>query len=326
MCQFLVPTRSFGVGRKLRLATLSVMFGLLIEPGVALASVGLCPLADRTDGPPVLGFGPDDLNCSVISPAIAESAPGSVVQAVMNRTTFGAAQRWIYLPAADLLAANLNVTSYFAWVVDSPDVTSPDGRVYNRRLTHLDVGGAAFTMEYTQHAGQPTAAAIHFLQIYSEQLDGGPVSYHVDNADNADSPFYDQVAGAAVERHLNGTAWFMDTPYECENRVVCRNEGTEHHFAEYHFGVYVAVQTDTPDGADVNHQVTLYAGKQWGFKYSTVDFVDVAIPEPPGLWLLAGLLLALTRFGHQRRYALLPLRLRSAGPTASAAQAPVKMP
>jgi len=246
-------------------------------------AIGLCPRATAADSTPVLGFGPDDLNCSVLSPATVQSAP-FVVKAVMERTAFSEANQWNYVSGRNL-EANLTIDTYSAWVVDSPDVRGPSGNVYNRRLRHLDVGGAVFAMTYTPRENDPSADAIHFLQIYSQSRDGGPTTFHVDNNNDPNTPFYDQVPGAAVERDVNGTAWFMDTPFECENPVICTMEGIAGHYAKFQFGVYIAV--DDNDGINPVHNVTIYGGKQWGYKYSSIDTIEdvVTVTEPSTVWL-----------------------------------------
>lgn len=151
---------------------------------------------------------------------------------------------------------------YYAWVVNSPDVTAPDGSTLNVDRENLDVGGAVFAMTYTPKAGDPPAANIHFLQIYSESQDGGPLTYHVDNNGLANTPFYDQVPGTPVQRPANGTAWFEDEPFECENNVTCSLEGKEDHFAEFQFGVYLT--TDSFDALTNTHKVSVYAGESVG--------------------------------------------------------------
>lgn len=162
-------------------------------------------------------------------------------------------------------------------------------------------------MTYTPKAGDPPAANIHFLQIYSQSLDGGPVTYHVDNNGLANTPFYDQVPGTPVQRPRNGTAWFEDEPFECENNVTCSLEGKEDHFAEFQFGVYVTV--DNFDAVNNVHRVSVYAGKQWGYSYGTLD-----LPEPSGMFLTgAGLLavLARKRFNGSTKFCLFARRFQA---------------
>lgn len=240
----------------------------------------------------VSNFGPDDLNCSRISPALPGSAPFVGVSVVMAQTAFTPANHWTFVPGRSL-EGRLTVNEYFPWVVNSPTVTGPPPANAPYRLTppltDKDVGGAAFAMTYDPEPGDPPANAIHFLQVYSEQLDGGPTTYHLDNHGSADTPFYDRVPGATVERPGNGTAWFLDIPFECENHAVCANEGIEHHWGRFQFGVYLAV--DDFDG--LTHTVTVHGGKRWGYLYATTDCSPplascTITPEPPTALLLGG--------------------------------------
>jgi hypothetical protein len=236
----------------------------------------------------VCGDGPDDENCAFTNPNSAAPAPSGVVQNLMdNNTTFTQASGWHFTSGADL-TSSMAVDSYFAWVVNSPTVFSPMGASYDLKKRNLDVGGAIFAVTYTPPANPP-ALPIHFLQVYSESLDGGPVTYHVDNVGlggAADSPFYDQVPQASVEKQNDGSTWFLDMPFECENHAVCAQEGIEDHYAEFSFGLYLA--TDDNNGVGGVHNVKVLGGLQWGYSYGTLD-----TPEPSTACLMLAALLML---------------------------------
>jgi hypothetical protein len=274
-----------------RIGLLLFLLGACFFSLGAIAGPIVCGYADPVHAHPLP---PDDYNCAEIHPDPAGDAPAGVVGTIMDSfTQFTQAKGWHFPSGARDLSSDLKVNEYYAWVVNSPDIVSPSLNVINVGKKNLDVGGAVFSMTYTPKEGDPPANKVHFLQIYSQSLDGGPLTYHVDNIDMNDvespSPFYDQVPGTPVERTA-ATAWFADEPFECENNKVCTDEGKEHHFAEFQFGVYLAV--DDNDGISAVHNVTVYAGKEWGYSYGTLDAPEgpAAVLTGAGLigWLILG--------------------------------------
>jgi hypothetical protein len=250
-------------------------------PCLLLAGV-LCPFTAGAKLIPTTEtlFGQDDWNTSTLNPIPAGSAPCcSIVKKILNDAGFNPANGWIVKQATDssFLAADLTIDDYYAWAVNSPDVTGLGVQVYNVDKEDSDVGGAVFAMTYTPHGNDPVN--VHFLQVYSEKLNGGPTTYHVDNKDLAKTPFYDQVPGASTETKGN-KSWFSDEPFQCEDPVACL-EGPEDYYASFQFGVYIT----TDKVVNGVHIVTVYGGEQWGYKYSTSD---TPVPESSTA-LLSGL-------------------------------------
>jgi PEP-CTERM motif len=263
-------------------------------PWLLLACV-VCPLTVGAKLIPVSEtlFGQDDNNTSTLNPTPAGSAPCcDIVKKILGDAGFTSDNGWNFHRAADssFLERDLTIDDYYAWAVNSPDVTGLGVQVYNVDKENSDVGGAVFAMTYTPHGNDPVN--IHFLQVYSEKLNGGRTTYHVDNKDLAKTLFYDQVPGASTEKKGN-QSWFSDEPFQCEDPDACL-EGVEDYNASFQFGVYIT----TDKVVNGVHNVTIYGGEQWGYQYSTSD---PKAPEPSTA-LLGGLGLGLLCLSRSRNW------------------------
>ncbi len=220
------------------------------------------------------GWGPDDFNTSTLKPSPAipvfscpwiDSGLAAWLAAVPDRVNNW---RFSYSSLTNL-NRDLTINDYFAWVVDEPTVTAPDGAQYGGRF-HEDRGGAVFSLTYTPQPGDP--ADIHWIQAVSADYNGA-TDIHLDNPFDRTVPFYDP-AGASG-RLPNGTSWFLDIPSAPENEI-------EDFYANVEFQVLLAVDNVNPTGF---HSVTLYGGEWWGYQYRTADVGPV--PEP-ATFLLVG--------------------------------------
>jgi len=177
------------------------------------------------------------------------------------------------------LIGNLDILDYYAWVVNEPDVSAPNGDSYPGDIHNADAGGAAFVLSYKQLlATDPDPHTIHWVQAYRQSLDGGPYEIKLDNG-GAASPFYDALGAAGTYTLPGGSgigSWFLDTPRDCENPGHCLAEGIEDYHTNVQFNVFLAVENAPRD-------VTLYAGYHWGYLYTTAD-----TPEPSAISLFVG--------------------------------------
>ncbi len=123
------------------------------------------------------GWGGDDWNISSLDPLIAGSAPvGNFFTTILGNNSFNSETGWIFQFAnAPFLQNDITIDTYYAWVVNSPNVVGPlPGGPYNVNK-HGSVGGAVFAMTYSQnHPNDPDPETIHFIQIYRENLNGAP--------------------------------------------------------------------------------------------------------------------------------------------------------
>ena len=247
----------------------------------------------------------EDFNQSTLKALSAARLPDAgKLQAFMNTTPFSAAHGWTYqtAPAASSLQKNLKVNDYFAWVVNSPDVVSPLHPLVttNADVVDSDGGGAVFDFTYTAGRLDPGPTHLHFLQIYSESLNGGAIGFHLDNGDEAAAPFYDPHGASDHDAH---SLWFGDEPFDCES-YPCSNTDSavlfEDSSADLVFNSYLV--GDSVDPVTGNHTVTLFGGYQWGYDYFNRD---LGAPEP-ATWAILLLGFGLVGSRLRRRRAAAP--------------------
>jgi hypothetical protein len=279
--------------------------------GIALLACGLGPstmTATPTYPNPAVGYGQDDWNISTLNPPSPIPVDGdyfSNLKKVLGAQGqgpggkgFNAGTVWDFskgsAAATNSVLSDITIDEYYPWVVNSPDVDSPDpdGGSYNVNITDADVGGAVFSMTYTPKPGDP--ADVHFIQVYGENLNGGGITYHVDTLPGSQNPFYDQQKGATVETLPDGSQWFSDEPYLCENPDDCYTEGTEDYGGTFYFGVFIAAD-NVVNGVN---KVTIYGGELWGYSYANNDS---PVPEPSAAVLTGAGMLALLGLGRAGR-------------------------
>jgi hypothetical protein len=281
--------------------------------GIALLACGLGPstaMATAVTVPPAIGYGQDDWNISTLNPPSAIPADGdyfSNLKKVLGAPGqgpggrgFNAGTGWDFSKASaaatNSVLSDITIDEYYPWVVNSPDVDSPDpdGGSYNVNVNDVDVGGAVFSMTYKPKPGDPMN--VHFIQVYGESLNGGATTYHVDILKGSNNPFYDQQAGASVETLPDGSQWFSDEPCLCESGpdVDCSIEGTEDFGGTFYAGVFIA----TDNVVNGVNKVTIYGGELWGYTYSNSDS---PVPEPSSAILTGAGMLALLGLGQAGR-------------------------
>jgi hypothetical protein len=256
--------------------------GMRILLSCALAGAVLAGFTAPAAAQTVTAWGQDDWNTSTLVPSpvtAVYSCPW--VDTGLANAGFTPANGWNFVYAGQANAAfvqpDLTITRYDPWVVNSPNVVGLDGVTRNRGVVNQDAGGAVFQLKYTPHGTDPVN--IHFIQAYSESLNGGAFSSHLDNGGST-SPFYDALGVSGLHTLAGNASWFQDTPYDSEMEIE-----------DYHTDVQFQVFICTDAVAAGVHTVTLYGGDWWGYQYSTTD-----VPAPASLALLsAGGLLASRR-------------------------------
>ena len=249
-----------------------------------LASAALPALAQSTPTT-VTKWGVDDWNTVTLTPSpfiTVYSCPW--VDNGLKNAGFTSNNNWKFSydtsGKAAAIAADLSVDKYYAWAVDSPDVTAPDGTVYNRNVKGEDAGGNVFQVSYKPKAGDPTN--IHFVQAYHQSLNGGAYTDTLDNL-GASTPWYDTKGASGIGTLANSGSWMLDIPFDRENEIE-----------DYHTDVQFQAFIATDNLVNGVHNVTLYAGIWWGYQYSTSD-----VPTPGSLALLSSAGLLAVRRKHR---------------------------
>jgi hypothetical protein len=271
---------------------LSLLLVLLAWPVAVTAS----PICTGVGGPDrASNFGPDDLNISHTQPCPAEFLAGGGsttggsdwLMTALTSSGFGKSEGWNFSYASEATGVNLilnfDVFDYYAWVVNEPDVSAPNGLSFPGRVHDADAGGAVFVLSYKPLlATDPDPSKVHWVQAYRQSLNGDPYEIRLDNPGGAASPFYDVGGAAGTYSLLDGSgigSWFLDTPLDCEtkNILTCESaEGIEDYHTNVEFNVFLAVENEPRD-------VTLYAGDHWGYVYTTAD-----TPEPRSIYMVLG--------------------------------------
>ena len=272
-------------------------------------------------------WGFDDINTASVNPAGApylNATPNWFNLALPNSSSqnnvgwnFNTAAQWTFTMAGTLApAASINSFVYNAWVVSQDPYNLPNGNPAQLYTVNGDVGGANYTLNYVPGANDPggassttTLANVHFLQVvkaisnYGDDATGQVTStvtqYFIDNAGNANSPWYD--GNFSFGYAQNGTQkWMDDSPYRFEDQSgvdgASRDGDPTLLSINWEANVFIAVDL----GATTNTQnnVLLYGGRDWGFNYSNTD-----VPEPAA-FALAGIGFVLliarrSRFGRR---------------------------
>ena len=197
---------------------------------------------------------------------------------------------------------------YNPWVVQDPGLRVPGIKGKDTNPDHGDVGGVDFSFVYAPQEGEVgfgNLGNVHFLQIirtittYKNDLDGNErteTRYFIDNLGDQSKPFADQVGANAqlprggVVNTRSGTPgkFFFDIPDRCEpfpygygDSNCERDEDPSLVYIDWEAQTLVAI--DRPAGNF--HDVTLYGGLWWGFKYTNEDVPDPVggpsgVPEP----------------------------------------------
>jgi len=190
-------------------------------------------------------------------------------------------------------ASDFTIDKYAPWVVNSPDVKSPGGHVYNRGVVDQDAGGASIIISYLPTKDDPFD--VNFLQAYTIAINKGAAGKGTMDNCGATGPYYNQdcaagadsndVATVPLKSNLTTKAWILDTPYICESGFSPGGTGcpattpaTDETITNY------VDMFDTFLEADQTYKGTLYSvlygGFHWGFTFTAVD-----VPEPD-VWAL----------------------------------------
>ncbi len=225
----------------------------------------------RADGPP-LGYNPvskvigdDNMTSTLYGPATDRTSNCIWVDTGLTKSGFTAANGWkfTYASAADdnKVLADLKIDSYKAWVVTQPTFTDPGGTTYGGNIVNDEAGGAEFKLSFTPTVGDPLMGkTVHWIQGVNSAYRGGAYDIHLDAPASPTTPFYDQFSAA-------GQSYFYDNPGANEAEY----EGNP--IADAQFQVYLAV--DNGKNGLINHDVTIYAGKWWGYRLTASE-----VPEP----------------------------------------------
>ena len=246
---------------------LLMVWAAAVLTALPLAAASLTPaeLAPVGGDPKATGWGPKCFNISEVSPNPAIwMNQCDWLDTSLTSAGFTPANGWNFRysdPAtgADFsLTAKLDITQYYAWVVNEPKIMCGDGveRGGRAQYQNKDRGGAVFYLEYTPAPGTSDPANIHWIQAVNSRY-GNSLSTHLDDPNKTDGvPWYDS-GGAA------GNTWFADIPSTPCVCPCCYSSDVD-------FQVFLAVDNVTPTGT---HNVDIYEGIWWGYDYECV-------PEP----------------------------------------------
>jgi hypothetical protein len=175
---------------------------------------------------------------------------------------------------------DLTVVSYYAWAVNAPVYTDPNGQAWGGQ-PNGEAGGAYLQLAFNPGATDPVRGqTITWIQAVDSGYYGGALNVHLDNPNNRASPFY------ITPSYSAGQNYFVDIPGTPENEY----EGSP--VGDFQAQVFLAV--DSGAGGGFTDNVTIYGGEWWGYQYTAVD-----TPEP-GVASMFGLGLGSLLFGYRR--------------------------
>ena len=279
------------------------MFTIQWRTLLATACLCVIPAANRAAAATISKISGDDSNTSsTVDPGIAGGLVYSCiwVDSALPKAGFDNSTGWrfTYAGAANsaFLQEDLKVVSYYPWVVDQPTYTN-GGTTWGGILKG-EAGGSYLQLSYTPRAGTTDPVNISWVQAVDSSYYGGASDVHLDNPFNRSSPFY--YGG----KYAAGPTWFVDIPgapeKEYENNPV----------ASVEFQVFLAQDFGERNG--VKHDVVLYGGVWWGYRYSANDLPEPAMPALVGGGLL--LIGLLRRRPSLPRWSTAQIRIRQADP------------
>ncbi len=177
------------------------------------------------------------------------------------------------------LSGSLTLEKYFSWVTQQPTENINGGSFGGKSYTQAGWGGADIRILYTPGAGDPTGAAVHWMQaIYT-------------NAPNSNgTPPNGYSAGGGYYEYLDNYGTAGTNPnYDNNYPTPANNPTTSTEFADapsrrqLPFGTTTwQAQTFVDTFNTTTKTINIYgSGIWWGFNLTT------AVPEPATLTLLA---------------------------------------
>jgi hypothetical protein len=272
-------------------------FSVLLLPMLGgIATLNLIAAPCSVGGPSlVTQGGPDDYNTTQLTPCgasfltSASNVGGSdwIMSSLSGAGFSNANWNFHYNGASPDISSDFTINQYYGWAVNEPNVTAPDNAQYPGRpgLQNVDAGGAVFVLSFDNNNDSIDfpAGSVHWIQAYRQSLNGGAYTLHLDG-NSGTSPYYDANGAHGTYAGHPNAYYMLDTPADCETgTIACGGEGIEDYHTDVQFNVFLAVDNGVIGGKE---DVTLWAGYQWGYLYSTQE-----TPEP-SFFALSGIALA----------------------------------
>jgi hypothetical protein len=246
----------------------------------ATAVAGLWPVACNAILKPATATGPGPAyqNTSTLAPNIINPANGNNapffftgqcpwITSTMNafvraKTTATTKWTWSWAVPTFSLKADLTVSDYYAWVVNSPNLAN--GFALAGGVRNKDAGGADFGLTYNQAGAAGSPANVFFVQSYIDAVGTPPAtSTKLDNGGKA-TPWY---GGASSQ--TGAVSKMGDEPYDSAPGP-----------AVVQFQTAIATDAVTVTGGITRNVVTVYQGEEWwGYAYRAVRLPPAPVPE-----------------------------------------------